>query len=103
MPDWLMPAAVFASSLINIAFTASIARSRASKEVTDALQRQISALSDRLTRAEEAAKHAPTAETLNQLAQNLGKLHGDLRELSGEFRAVRHQVSNIDEFLRNKA
>jgi cytolysin (calcineurin-like family phosphatase) len=102
MPEWVTPIAIVAGNVLNIVFTLITARGRASKEVTDGLQRQINDLSVRVTRSEEAARHAPTDATIERLADKIAEMHGDNQEMKGSLNALVSQVEMIQTFLLQK-
>ncbi len=66
------------------------------------MREAMSAHTSRLTALEEQIKHLPTVAALHEHAQALGKISGDFREMMGEFRGLKNQVANIDDYLRNK-
>jgi hypothetical protein len=102
MPEWITPVAIVLGNVLNIVFTLITARGRASKEVTDGLQRQLTDLGTRLTRAEEALKHAPTDATIDRLGDKISEMHGDNQEMKGSLKALVAQVEMIQQHLMNR-
>lgn len=65
------------------------------------LEDRIKNVEQRLTRAEEAAKHVPTAAQITDLIKTIGDLRADVREQSSELGNLRGEVSGLSRRFDN--
>ncbi len=56
---------------------------------------------DRITRMEEALRHAPSHEDLKRIHRRMDETAAALNALAGEFKAVQHTLHLIHEHLLN--
>lgn len=107
--DWLMPAAVVASTAVNVVYSNVTARTRASKREIDGIRTElkdegdkIGALETRMTTLETKVTGLPTNDVITNLTQELSKLNRELGEISGEFSGVQNRLGNIETALLSR-